>query len=208
MKIFSLYLLLLFNLNSYSFELLSGDLLFQVEGDSDFSHAITKSTTSEEIFNFIHVAIVDVDEKGNINIIEASPNQGVQKISLNDFLESSPTVNGKPGVLVKRIKYEIPQNDIIKTAKGYIGQSYDWYFLPDNGLMYCSELVYESYLDKNGKHIFSNSPMNFRTSDGTIPEFWIQLFENLGVEIPEGIPGTNPNDLSKEPILIEIGKFF
>ncbi|MCH5325636.1 MAG: hypothetical protein J1E29_00345, partial [Duncaniella sp.] len=74
-------------------------------------------------------------------------------------------------------------------------------FLPDNDKMYCSELVYESYLTESGAHIFEAAPMNFRAADGSMPQFWLELYAELGVPVPEGIPGTNPNDLSKSPLL-------
>ena len=74
--------------------------------------------------------------------------------------------------------------------------------------MYCSELVYESYLGENGTPLFCARPMNFRTADGTLPCFWAELFEQLGESVPEGIPGTNPNDMAKEKILKEVHRYF
>ena len=50
--------------------------------------------------------------------------------------------------------------------------------------------------------------MNFRAADGHMPAFWTELFDRLGEPIPEGIPGTNPNDLAKEPVLQEVWRFF
>lgn len=63
--------------------------------------------------------------------------------------------------------------------------------------MYCSELVYESYLNEDGSHIFNAIPMNFRASDGSMPEFWTSLFARLGSPVPEGMPGTNPNSIAR-----------
>lgn len=67
--------------------------------------------------------------------------------------------------------------------------------------MYCSELVYESYLDDNGEHIFLARPMNFRAPDGSMPQFWVELYDALGCPVPEGVPGTNPNDMYMSPVL-------
>ena len=50
--------------------------------------------------------------------------------------------------------------------------------------------------------------MNFRTSDGIMPEFWTRLYDGLGLPVPEGEPGTNPQDLSKDPKLAEIYRYF
>ena len=92
----------------------------------------------------------------------------------------------------------------IERAKQFIGQPYDWSYRPYNGKMYCSELIYYCYLDNEGSPVFKASPMNFRNKEGDIPSFWSELFNKIGEEVPEGIPGTNPNDMFCEPILNEI----
>ena len=78
----------------------------------------------------------------------------------------------------------------------------------DNGQLYCSELVWESYLAPDGSRLFPARPMNFRAADGTMPQFWVDLFAKLGEEIPEGIPGTNPNDMAHDPQLKEIARYY
>lgn len=182
----------------------SGDLLFVIEGNSDFSNAITSATGDSISLNFIHVAIYANKD----SIIEASPRYGVRSLSLEQFLSQSPKVNGQPGVVVKRVKKDFPVRQAIDNAKAYIGQPYDWTFLPGNEMMYCSELVFESYKSSPGDYLFKSKPMNFRNHDGTMPQFWTALFEKLNIPIPEGEPGTNPNDMSKDEILMEIFRYF
>ena len=46
--------------------------------------------------------------------------------------------------------------------------------------------------------------MNFRDKDGNMPEFWTNLFKEHNEEIPEGVLGTNPNDLSKSMKLVKL----
>jgi hypothetical protein len=74
--------------------------------------------------------------------------------------------------------------------------------------MYCSELVYESYLNDKGQHLFDASPMSFRDSEGNLPQFWIDLYGRLGEEVPEGVDGTNPTEMSQSPILIEVARLW
>ncbi len=50
--------------------------------------------------------------------------------------------------------------------------------------------------------------MNFRAADGSMPPFWNELFAKLGEEIPEGLPGTNPNDMSRDTLLTEVFRWF
>ena len=74
--------------------------------------------------------------------------------------------------------------------------------------MYCCVLVYESYSLNDGRWLFCARPMNFRDAEGNLPDFWVTLFQELDEDIPEGLPGTNPNDLSKESSLVEIWRSF
>ncbi|MCR4680245.1 MAG: hypothetical protein K5636_01360 [Bacteroidales bacterium] len=49
--------------------------------------------------------------------------------------------------------------------------------------------------------IFPSKPINWRDAEGNLPEYWIKHFEELGLSVPEGIPGTNPTDMSRSPLL-------
>ena len=96
----------------------------------------------------------------------------------------------------------------IERARKFIGQPYDYSFRPDNGKMYCSELVWESYLAPDGSRRFPARPMNFLAADGSLPRFWAELFAGLGEEIPQDIPGTNPNDMARDPQLKEVARYY
>ena len=50
--------------------------------------------------------------------------------------------------------------------------------------------------------------MNFRAADGTLLQFWADLFDRLGEPVPEGLPGTNPNDMAQEELLEEVHRYF
>lgn len=50
--------------------------------------------------------------------------------------------------------------------------------------------------------------MRFRDADGNLPQFWVDLFAKLGETVPEGVPGTNPNDLSQDPQLVQVHRYF
>ncbi|MCH5240429.1 MAG: hypothetical protein J1F38_09415 [Muribaculaceae bacterium] len=179
----------------------SGDLLFLSEENSAFSNAIVESTAQNDSIKLIHVGIIEiVDDEPYL--IEASPSNGVREIPIRDFLQDN-----KEKIFVRRIKFEFPVEQAITRAKSHIGEPYDWWYLPDNNKMYCSELVYESFLDANGNRIFNSIPMNFRDSSGNIPDFWIELFNKIGEEIPEGLPGTNPNDMFKSGFLRAVDYF-
>ena len=208
MRFFLGFILLMIGNLCYAQDIRQGDLFFIVEGKSEFSNAISSATSSSDSISFVHVAIADIDESGQIQVIEASPHAGVRIINLQEFLDSVPKINGKPAVVVKRVISEFSPQSAILNAKSHIGEPYDWWYLPDNGKMYCSELIYESFRDKNGERIFSSQPINFKNPDGTIDIFWTRLFEKLDEKIPEGVSGTNPNSMSKEDFLENVYTFF
>lgn len=179
----------------------NGDLIFESVGKSAAAKAIDAATAHANEESFSHVAIIEVAKDG-VYVIEAASENGVQRITLDEFLaEATHDESGNPAVTVMRLNRKYDTAAFIANAKQYIGEPYDHYFMPDNGRMYCSELVYESYRDKNGDPIFTVRPMNFRAADGSMPEYWVELFESFGEPIPQGVLGTNPNDMAHEPIL-------
>lgn len=189
-------------------ELCTGDLVFVGGSTSAFSKAITNTTAVTDTIQFDHVGIIEVDSLGRIFVIEANPAKGVIISDWDDFLLDAPTVDGNPLAVVYRFTVKISPEDIISRAKAHLGEPYDWWYLPDNGKMYCSELVYESYFDTIGNRLFEAAPMNFRTPDGSIPKFWEELFAKINSPVPEGVAGTNPADMAKNPCLIEVVRLF
>ena len=186
----------------------AGDLLFQVKGNSDFSDAISNATAWKDSVKFVHVAIVALNTDNEPYIIEASDCRGVTCTAWDEFIASSPMIDGKPGIVAMRVCEDFDADRVVARALEHLGEEYDWSYRPDNGKMYCSELVYESYRKEDGSTLFTARPMNFRDAEGNMPVFWTTLFAKLGESVPEGLPGTNPNDMSKEKVLKEVYRFF
>ena len=196
-----------FGLCSASQRLRSGDLLFVKSSGSAMSEAISESTSRNDSVSFVHVAIYYEDESGAQKVIEADTDKGVCITAFDEFVVENKKSSGEEGLVIKRLNISFNPEDVINRAMTFIGQPYDWWYLPDNGRMYCSELIYESFIDEKGGHIFRSGPMNFRSADGTMPKFWEDLYRKIGIDVPEGLPGTNPNDLSKDPRLKEVKGF-
>ncbi len=190
------------------FSFRDGDLLFEAGRSGAMTQAIVDATGSEAATNFSHVAIIECCGDKQF-VIEATSEGGVRRISLDEFLDSSEhDAQGRPMVAVYRLRDNSRGREAVERAKTYLGLPYDYAFLPDNDAMYCSELVYESYLDAAGRHIFRSQPMTFKGADGEYDTFWTELFESLGMDIPEGVQGTNPQDMSEEEILDEVYRFY
>lgn len=186
----------------------AGDLLFQIHESSDMTDAITASTAGKDSLKFDHVAISLGSERID-SVIEASAEGGVRIVPLHEFLAASTRFGGRPVVVVMRLRDTsgLAGRAAIR-ARRYLGQPYDYSYLPNNGRIYCSELVWESYLDSDGRRIFPAHPMHFRDSEGHLPQFWQELFAAQGEFVPEGIAGTNPSDLSKNQLLHEVYRYF
>ena len=162
--------------------------------------AIAASTGRGAALNLIHVAIAEV-RADSVWIIDATLRHGVDRHPLDTFLADFTLKDGTlPAFIVKRAE-GVDAAAAVERAKTFCGQPYDLNFLPDNGAMYCSELVRESYLDASGQPVFDNAPMNFRAPDGTMPPYWEWLFGLLGTPVPQDLPGTNPQGMSESPIL-------
>ena len=191
------------------FALRNGDLRFQVGAGSDMAAAIQDATSRGGVLPFTHAALAEVTADGEVRIIEAAGERGVCRTPLDEFLARSARIDGRPAVVVCRVDAGREVIDAaVERAAGFIGQPYDWYYLPDNGRIYCSELIYESFLHADGRHIFTARPMNFRAADGSLPRFWAELFESLGEPVPEGTDGTNPADMSQENCLKMVYSYF
>lgn len=184
----------------------TGDLVFMgipndySLGEDSMDGAIASATGAGEL-NLIHVAIADVAEDG-VYIIDATLKYGVDRHPLDTTVKQFTLKDGsQPVYVVKRLKDAELAEEWIARAKTFCGQPYDQAFLPDNGAMYCSELVRESYLDAEGEYLFDEKPMNWQNEKGEIPVYWTQLFALLGMDVPQGVPGTNPQDMSRSPLL-------
>ena len=185
----------------------TGDLVFVgIPADysldeSEMDGAISAATGSKDALNLIHVAILEVG-KDTTWIIDATIKHGVDRHPIDTMFKEFTLKDGsQPTYIVKRLKDSRKAAQYVENAKQFLGLPYDVAFLPDNGALYCSELVRESYRTEDGAFIFDEKPMNFKNANNEFPLYWQQLFALIGQEIPQDIPGTNPQDMSGAPVL-------
>ena len=189
----------------------TGDLLFvgipadyTLHDDTTMAGAIAAATGSDDI-EYIHVAILEVDVVGSLWIIDATLKHGVARYPIDTFLTDFTLKDGsQPLLRIMRLNDNRHAAEYVENAKRFCGLVYNMSFVPDPKAKYCSELVRDSYIE-NGDYIFTASPMNFKDPDGTFPLYWVQLFELIGQPIPQGVLGTNPNDMIKEKCIHFVG---
>ncbi|MCL2039491.1 MAG: hypothetical protein FWG85_03575 [Bacteroidetes bacterium] len=202
MRVFTFLLLCFCFANKLcGFELQSGDILFQDGSNNGFNSAIRSVTTSIENYHFTHCGIYFVDSIGNSFVIEAISN-GVVLTAINDFVNRYLTSDNKPKIVVGRLADSLQSiiPSVMQNALSYLGRNYDNSFDLTNDEIYCSELIYFSYIDNSGINVFSTNPMTFidiNTNETHI--YWQKHFNLLGIPVPEGKEGINPGGISKSP---------
>ncbi|MBR6869396.1 MAG: hypothetical protein IKM93_06240 [Bacteroidales bacterium] len=187
----------------------TGDLLFfgipMNYGEEGMSGAIAAATADGDSVNFIHTAILEVDDLGQVWVIDATIAHGVDRHPLDTLFENFVLHRGGPPTIeVMRLKDNSQAKAFVEVSKGFLGEAYDNYFLEGNGLHYCTELVYDSYVRADGTRCFDRIPMNFKNQKGEMPAYWTNIFALLGQPIPQGQPGTNPQQMHASPNLVHV----
>ena len=128
-----------------NFQLQEGDLLFQDLDSSPLCDAIELVTPGYKGANFSHIGLV-ISNDGKLKVLEAIPPK-VILTEIDDFLNRSFDKNGKPKVIVGRLKdeYNNTISKAIEVVNKKIGVDYDEVFLLNNEKYYCSELIYEAF---------------------------------------------------------------
>ena len=166
----------------YKASLRNGDLLF-MRDNSDFSKAIIETTKE-----YSHVGIFF-----DGMIYHASRKYGVTKQKLEDFLD-----DGNWEVDVYRYP-EIDSEFVQKRAERYLGCEYNHSFYPDNGKFYCSQYIAKIL------PVFDSVPMKFNDDKNEVSDYWKKYYEELGLDVPVGVMGTNPSQISKCNKIIFVG---
>lgn len=187
----------------------TGDLLFQRTASEQMSDAIEAATQRDTAVTFTHVGIVEAAADG-VFVIEAT-DTSVRRTPLADFLARSARRGGEPIAAVGRLRGadEATADRILQRAHARLGLPYDNEFLPDNGKLYCSELVWECCVAADEKtHLLDSYPMTFRAADGQLPAYWAEHFAALEMPVPEGVTGTNPNDMAHDPAVEIVWRYY
>lgn len=196
-------------------DLRGGDLLFVVNGQGN---NITDVTDGVDGLGIDHIAVFS-----DGNVIEAIPEYGVVEKPLDSFWVR---LSDRESVLVGRIE-GLDVEESVTNARKFLGKPYDDIFMPSDSAIYCSELVQKSFVFKDGlkerdhnvkevgskatgsgtKHfVFGTIPMSFHDSTGNVTEFWTKFYSARGLAVPEGEPGTNPGQLSRDPNVKILGR--
>ncbi|WP_157361406.1 YiiX/YebB-like N1pC/P60 family cysteine hydrolase [Winogradskyella endarachnes] len=186
-----------------SLKIKSGDIIFRGNAHSDLSQAINEVTQTSKSTNYSHIGICEVSN-GDVFVYHSDLGKGVIREPLEAFITAKDSI----GYTVDLYRIKTLEDKQIETAlvkaKSLLGNSYNsTYILEDEGY-YCSEYIYELF---KADSIFKLEPMTFKNAEThQFHSGWITHYENLGIEIPEGKPGCNPNGMANNDNLMFIRK--
>lgn len=182
-------------------KLQSGDLLFRGTTTGKISEAIDKVTQTSGATHFSHVGLVEITDSG-IRVLHADPESGTCGISLEKFLHPE---GDSVLVVAYRLKEEWQKTipSALTNAKQLLGRPYNFSYILTDTAHYCSEFVYLAFASDS---VFRLEPMTFK--DPKTNDFfptWVEYYQKMGLEIPEGQPGCNPNGMAASTKLERIG---
>jgi hypothetical protein len=180
----------------------SGDLLFREKSSESISEAIDQVTQTSGETHFSHVGLAEVTDSG-IVVLHAYPKGGTCIVTLNEFIHpEGDSVTVTAYRLKEKWQKEIPQ--AIQKAHAMLGKPYNFSYIRSDSTHYCSEFIYLAFAEDS---VFKLEPMTFKDPvTGKFPEAWIEYYRKMGIEIPEGLPGCNPNGLAASDKLVRLGK--
>jgi len=183
-------------------KLQSGDLLFREEVSGKISTAIDQVTQTSAETHFSHVGMVE-ETDGKTIVLHADPEGGTCIISLQEFLHPK---GDSVIVIANRLKSEwqkaVPE--AIRKAHQMLGKPYNFSYIMTDTSHYCSEFIFLAFSTDS---VFKLEPMTFKDpKTGNFPQAWVEYYQKMGLEIPEGLPGCNPNGLAASGKLERLGK--
>ncbi|TAE89532.1 MAG: hypothetical protein EAY81_02175 [Bacteroidetes bacterium] len=205
MKTLGVWLLLFIGIAAFAQQpLKNGDLLFQNLDCGPLCDAIEEVTHGRDGLKFSHIGLV-VIQQDSVYVIEAI-GKAVQLTPLHQFLSRTTNLHYL-GRLTQNNQGLIDAALIF--AKQQIGMPYDDPFLYNNHKYYCSELIYDAFKAANhNQDFFVLEPMTFKQpASKTFYAAWIDYYKDLGIDIPEGLPGINPAGISRSNKLEWLGVY-
>lgn len=198
-RILALFLALCVSLPLLSQQLREGDLLFCV---ADAGNAITAVTNGVEGLPVDHVGVVHRigGEQGLLYVIEA-----IKPVVCLTPIDTFLCRNNH--VVVGRVNVDVDLPRSVRRCISMVGRPYDDLYLPGDSAVYCSELVQLCYVTAGGELVFDTVPMSFHDESGEITNYWRDFYARRGMTVPEGMPGTNPGELSRRPQVTIMGRY-
>ncbi|WP_430974305.1 YiiX/YebB-like N1pC/P60 family cysteine hydrolase [Sunxiuqinia rutila] len=182
-------------------KLQNGDLLFSEPVSGRLSEAIDQVTQTHKQTHFSHVGMA-ILENDAVYVLHASAEGGTCQVTLDQFLHPN---GDSTQVTVYRLKpaFQKAIAPAIAKAKNLLGKPYNFSYVLSDTSHYCSEFIYRGFEEDS---IFVLNPMTFKNpATSTFSPAWVAHYEKLSMDIPEGLPGCNPNGMAASEKLERLG---
>lgn len=179
-----------------------GDLLFVTAGTQGLSGAIDAATRRSGAPSYDHVALV-ADGAQGLELLHADT-EGSRRQPLDAFMRQARQAHRQVDVYRLKPPQRAAIAEAVATARGMLGKPYNSTYVPSEDSYYCSDFIERAF---RTHRVFATQPMNFRNlQTGEFPAHWVQFYASRGLAIPQGEPGTNPNDMAASPVLEKLGR--
>lgn len=186
----------------HNLKLQNGDLVFVGAKQDQLSGAINRVTQRQENASFDHVGIIELSDS-LIYILHASPKKGSVREPLDNLAFESAVKEKQLAVYRLSVEVQPSIPEAIITAKTLLGKPYNWTYVLNDSSLYCSDFVERAF---RGAALFQLEPMTFKDpKTGETDSYWAEFYSKLGMEVPEGEPGCNPNGLAASEYLKKVG---
>ncbi|MEB2782140.1 YiiX/YebB-like N1pC/P60 family cysteine hydrolase [Algoriphagus sp. C2-6-M1] len=180
----------------------NGDLLFIGAQKEQLSGAINRVTQQQSDISYDHVGILEVC-KDQIYILHAIGKKGSVREPLDSLVSSKDGQKQQFALYRLSGAEQSAVTEAIDTAKTLLGQPYNWSYVLNDTSLYCSDFVERAF---RHAEIFELEPMTFiNPATKKTDSFWVNFYQKLNMEVPEGKLGCNPNGLAANKHLIRIG---
>ncbi|WP_115558911.1 YiiX/YebB-like N1pC/P60 family cysteine hydrolase [Xanthomonas dyei] len=178
-----------------------GDLLFVTAARSGLSGAIDDATATQGERSFDHVALVA--HAGDTEVVLHADEQGSREQSMQAFIDEA-TAKQRQIVVYRLTPAHRPAiADAIAQARRMLGKPYNQTYVQDDNSYYCSDFIERAF---RAHQVFALQPMNFKNlQTGNVSPYWTDFYRSRGMAVPQGLPGTNPNDMAKAAALRVVG---
>ena len=183
-------------------QLQPGDLLFVSASQDGLSGAINDATARAGQISYDHVGLLA--GQGDAADVLHADQEGSRAQPLSDFLREAADKQRQVDAYRLRDVQPAVIADGIATARGLLGKPYNATYVPNQDSLYCSDMIERAF---RAHGLFALQPMNFRNPDtGVIAQWWVDFYADHGMAVPQDVPGSNPNDMARSPVLQLLGE--
>lgn len=184
-------------------DLQHGDLLFFTAEAQNLSGAINRVTQRQAQHNYDHVALVE-RVSDSVYLLHATGELGTIRESYDNYRQRTAKKNKE--IYIFRLKDTLQAciPVAISEAKKWLGKPYNWSYVLNDDSIYCSDLIERSF-----RHcgLFTLEPMTFiDPKTQKTDHYWSEFYHQLGIPVPEGQLGCNPNGLAASAQLNFVGR--